>query len=147
MNKTILIILGGVLVSPFLSWIEKYIFNDWEFLIFLTTAVSIDTVLGLIKSWKRGNISSKGCGGIIYKMISYSAILVILHIMSNFTIDKNSFTVFSYVKVLGYSSLIVKEAISIVENIACINNTFLPKWILKKLQQFDDKGEINIKLK
>ena len=45
---------------------------------------------------------------------------------------------------LAYSAIVVREAISIIENIGAINNNLLPPWILKRLRQFDSTGKYTV---
>jgi hypothetical protein len=45
---------------------------------------------------------------------------------------------------LCYAALLVRESISIIENIGAIKPDLLPKWILKRLKSFDDKGQFQI---
>jgi len=140
MNKTILILTISGLFTPFVSYLEKYVFCDWEFLQFLAVIVFIDTVTGFLKYLKYGQISSSAFGKILYKLIIYMSALILAHVMSHYTINGERVEMLCWIDNLVYSALIVKEGISIFENIGAINPRYVPKFILKKLKEFDEKG-------
>lgn len=98
--------------------------------------VAIDTVLGFWKSWKNSGISSNGFGKLITKIIIYWLFIKM--------VDK--VIVVEYLTWAGdlfLSGLIIREAISIVENMGVVYPGIIPPWMLKKLKDFDDDGEIN----
>jgi hypothetical protein len=41
---------------------------------------------------------------------------------------------------LCYAALVVREAISIIENLGVIKPGLIPLWILKRLKQYDNEG-------
>jgi phage-related holin len=119
---------------------EKYVFADWQFLNFFVVLVTIDTVLGWYKACKGGSFSIKLLHMLIQKIIIYICFLVLVHIVSHFTIEgeKNSF--FTWFNSFAYSAIIVRESISVLENMGAIRPGLIPSWILKKLKQFDKDG-------
>ena len=143
MQKGLMAVLLTVSLAPVLGFFEKFFFNDWEYLQFLIILIAGDTVLGFYKHYKRGTISNKAWGQVLEKFITYGSVLIVIHILSHFTVDGQMVTGFHWIKSLGYSALIVKEAISILENLGGINNKLIPAWILKRLKDFDKTGKIN----
>ncbi len=131
-------ILGWTL-SPITNFINKYIFSDWEFLKFLFVICSVDTMLGFFKAMKHKEVSSKGFGMIFKKIIVYSSALVVTHVLMNFTINNKGQILFGWIDSMIFSAIVVREAISIFENIAAIDDTLIPNSILKYLKQFDSK--------
>lgn len=129
----------GWTLAPVTQFINKYIFNDWEFLKFLFVICSVDTLLGFVKAIKNREVSSKGFGMIFKKIIVYSSALIVTHVLVNFTINNKAQVLFSWIDSMIFSAIVVREAISIFENIAAIDDTFIPNSILKYLKQFDSK--------
>lgn len=126
-----------VLVAPLLGWLEKYIFSDWEYLTFLGLLVGGDTVLGFYKHYRNHAISSNGWDKIKDKLIVYFSLLILIHILSHFTIDGSDIEALHWTKYAGYSYMIVREAISILENAASISKRLVPTGLLKRLKQYD----------
>ena len=69
------------------SFIEKYVFRDWEFLKYLMILIVIDTLVSWVYHIKNKDFSSKGFSMIITKLFIYSAILIVSHVMGNFTVE------------------------------------------------------------
>jgi len=123
---------------------EKYLFSDWDFLYFLCIIVAIDTFFGVWKHYKLRTLSSKGFADFFTKIIVYFGFLVVCNIMVHYTISGQQNMYFGWFDDLAYSAIVVREAISIIENIGAINNNLLPPWILKRLRQFDSTGKYTV---
>lgn len=134
-------IIATFLSFPIFKIVEKYFFADWEFLKFLFVLVIGDTVLGFYKHFKHKTLSSKAWGKIINKLISYGSLLIVSHVLGSFTIKGETIHSFGWLHTLVFASLMVKEGISIIENIGAINENLVPKWLLKKLKEFDKNGK------
>ena len=141
MSKLTFIIVATVFFTPLLAFVNKYIFNDWEYAVYLGIAMAVDTVLGFCKHYKNKSLSSSACGKILYKMISYGSILIIVHILTHFTVDSEQIKFFSWMETIAYAALLVKEGISVMENVGAINPRFVPTVILKRLKDFDETGK------
>ena len=120
---------------------NTYIFNDWSFLVYLVIMIMIDTILGVWKAFKYGNLSSARFGGLVIKSVLYAIFLVVIHNLTNFSTNDVTKSIFMWVEELCYAALLVREAISIIENIGAIKPDFLPVWILKRLKSFDKNGK------
>lgn len=121
---------------------EKYVFNDWQFLIALVVVVAVDTLLGLVYHFKSGTISNEGFSKLFIKFILYSCVLILSHVLVSFKINGSENVFFNWVDDALYSAIMLREAISILEKTARISPGLLPKWILKRLKQFDESGNI-----
>jgi hypothetical protein len=132
----------ATILFPVVEFVNEYIFSDWQFGIFLSIAVILDTVLGFIKHYKRGDISSVGFAKLFNKIITYGAVLIITHLLVNFKIGGERNIIFSWFSQVAYSAIMVREAISIIENLGYIKQDLLPPWILRRLKQFDESGNI-----
>ena len=138
-SKIFLIVLVAV-VTPIIGFFEKYIFGDWEYLTFLILLIVGDTLLGVYLHWRNKSISADAWWKIGDKLITYMSLVIAIHILSHFTIDGVEVRALQWTKYLGYSGMIVKEAISIVTNVGKINSKLVPNALLKRLKDFDNKG-------
>jgi len=120
---------------------NTYIFNDWSFLVYLVIMIMIDTILGVWKAFKYGKLSSARFGGLVIKSVLYAIFLVVIHNLTNFSTNDVTKSIFMWVEELCYAALLVREAISIIENIGAIKPDLLPVWILKRLKSFDENGK------
>lgn len=141
MTKNLFIVMFGLISAPIIEHIEKYLYNDWDFIKFLIPLIIMDTIFGVLKNWKYGTLSSDAWGKVVWKFISYTSLLILAHILTHFTVDGNVVVVFTWLDEAVYSALMVKEGISIVENLGAISPTLLPKWLLIRLKQFDETGK------
>jgi len=127
--------------ASFSTLFNKYFFDDWDFLPFLVVLVTLDTATGVWKSLKRSDFSSYSFGAFITKVILYAIFLFVIHGLTSFSKSEAVKTMFVWIEQLGYAAIIVREAVSIIENIGVIAPKLIPNWILKRLRQFDDNGQ------
>ena len=91
------------------------------------------------------NISSKGFSMVFQKFIVYTCALVTTHALVHFTVNNKTVVVFQWFDYVIFSGIMVREAISIFENIAVIDPNAFPKKILKYLKDFDSyTGELRM---
>lgn len=142
MNTKLFILAFGF--APLFNFIEKYIWDDWTFLIFMVFLVGVDTATGMLYAWKQHEISSKKMKGLLTKVFAYGATLITVHIMSSFTVKNQPNTMIAdilpYLDSLMYSFLVFREVLSINENLGKLGYPMLPKFILKRLADFDENG-------
>ncbi len=120
--------------------IAKYVFSDWEFAVFLLVAMIVDTVVGLVKAWRDKVISRAGYTQVLIKTIIYFSILVISHVLTHFLVHGENNGLFGWIDNVFYVALILREAISIIRNVAIIYPGLIPQALLKRLEDFDEKG-------
>jgi len=96
-----------------------------------------------VKAWKRGTVSSQGFTGVMLKVFVYGAFVIVLHGLESFSEKAAVQMAFDWVGTLGYAAVLVREAISIIENLGAIKKGLIPEWILAKLKDFDEDGNIN----
>lgn len=133
-----------LIASKFVEFFEKYIFSDWSFATFLLVAVGFDTVLSLIYHWRAGTISSAGWNKIGVKLITYFALLFVAHFMRSYVVDGVGAEVFFWIDDVVYGYMIVREALSIIENTEKIRPGSTPYWLVKRLKVFKDTGKVEI---
>ena len=141
-HKPTLILLASVL--GFLKLIvEKYLFNDWQFLSALFVLVLPDTFLGIWKNLKNKSLSSRDFAGFFEKIGLYASFLILTHVLLTFTVSGKEIGVFAWIDNVFYSAIMVREAISILENIGAIKPDLVPAWILAYLKKFDASGKLS----
>lgn len=138
MKNVRMTLLLAVPVTPFTELFERYVFGDWEFVKWLVVLVCVDTCLGIVKHWISHDVSSKAYGMIAKKLIVYSCVLVLSHVMASFSIAGQAVDSFIWFRYFACSALMVREALSIIENVEEICPGFFPKAIITKLKGFDN---------
>lgn len=132
-------------ITDVLQFFETYVFADWQFLTFFLTLQVMDTVLLFYKAIISKSISGKLFGIVFQKILIYICFLVLVHIMANYTIAGERNTFFGWFTAVAYSAIMVREGISILENIGSIRPDLIPNWILKRLKQYDKTGNFDPK--
>ena len=135
----------GESIAQLLHFFETYVFADWQFLTFFLTLQVTDTILLFYKAIVSKSVSAKLFGIVFQKMLIYICFLVLVHIMANYTIagERNNF--FGWFTAVAYSAIMVREGISILENIGSIRPDLIPHWILKRLKYYDKTGRFEAK--
>lgn len=140
MNTHILIL---SIFTTLMQVVEKYLFNDWEYLRWLVVLVAIDTLLGITYAWKTNQFSSYGFSKVIVKMLLYGCCLVVINVLTRFTIAGETPALMadlaSWFAYFLLTVLMLREAISVFENIAKIEPRFLPTWVLVRLKAFENQ--------
>jgi toxin secretion/phage lysis holin len=117
--------LWTVVMTTGLAWVEQYVYRDWEFLKFLMVLMVIDLFTGVISAMKnKVAVTSLGLRRSVIKLIQYGVFLIVMHILSSFTINGEVQSVYHWVTQGGYIFLIGVEAKSILENIAKLDDRF-----------------------
>lgn len=119
--------------------IDKYLFSDIEFIILLSIIVAIDTCLGVLLSINRKQLSSNKFGKLFTKLIVYLLLLISTHILATFEVNNNKIEIFKWVDAAIYSSIMLREFLSIIEKAALLGVT-LPSWVTNKLLELN-KGQ------
>ncbi len=123
-------------------YFEKYLFSDWEFLKFLLLIVGLDTCLGIWSNYKAHTISSRGFSKLFTKCIIYFSLLILTNLLTKYCVDGVQNSLFNWLDNVIYCAIIVREAISVLEHMTAISPGILPSWILKRLKQFDESGNL-----
>lgn len=131
----------GVFLSPVVALIEKYLFDDWQFLFFFMVLVGVDTVTGFLKYFLLNRVNSSAWGKFGKKVVGYGSFLIVIHVLTNYTDNAAAKFAFAWIEQAGYAALVVRESISIIENVGVIFPGLLPAWILKRLKGFDENGK------
>lgn len=120
---------------------DTYIFSDWQFVLFLLIMIVVDTALGTYKAWKKKTLESRAYARLFEKILLYGCVLVMSHVLIRFPISGTATGLFDWADDVLYCAIMVREAISIVENVGEIKPDLLPKWVLGRLKKFDESGQ------
>jgi len=120
---------------------DTYIFSDWQFVYFLICIIIVDTILGTYKAWKQKNLESRAYARLFEKILLYGGILIMSHVLMSFPISGSATGLFDWLDDVLYCAMMVREAISIFENVGEIKPNLLPSWILARLKKFDESGQ------
>lgn len=139
--KSLMAMKVALLASPFMFWVEKYIFDDWEFLRWVLILIILDLVWALRLAWRQKNLSLKGFEKSGEKLAQYATLLVLGHILLHVRSDNEPITVLSYFTLLIHIYILSREAISILEKQVLINPKYVPNWLLERLRAFHESGD------
>ncbi|SEJ15559.1 Bacteriophage holin family protein [Cyclobacterium xiamenense] len=129
------------LLTPVFMFFQTYIFNDFDYLKWLVVLIALDTALGFGLAIGRREIDKDRFGDILIKIIVYSSCLVVGHVLENFTVSGDTIPGGDYMKLLIYVAIIIKEAISVLDNAGKISKKLVPQFILARLKGFDETGD------
>lgn len=131
----------AVFFLPIVAFIERYVFADWEFLIFFAVLVALDTLLGTVFAIQQRCLSPRKYGSVLVKIIVYGSILIFGHIISHIEISDQRIPGGFAFTFLCYAGMVGVEGISILRNAGKINKKLVPLFILKRLEGFNESGD------
>lgn len=138
--KTLLSLPLAVVLTPVLVFVERYLFNDWNFLGSLGVLILVDTVFGVQHHWVKHTISSWGFSRFFLKGIIYMGLLVLTHVLTSYQVHGKPQVLFAWFDTFMYSCMMAREALSILEHITYIEPRLVPKALLKRLAIISDEG-------
>ncbi len=98
----------------------------------------LDTALGFTKHYIAHDLSSKAWGQVARKIMVYACALILSHVLSSFRVAGHNVEAFLWFRYFACSALMVRESLSIIENVEEIAPGFFPKAIITKLKGFDN---------
>ncbi len=135
-----LLFVGGIYAA-----IKAYLLRDQlispQLTFGLLELVLIDTVLGVWKHFKAKTISSSGFGSFVTKIIIYWLFVRAADQLAHIKVSE--FASLDWTGDLLISGLLIRESISILENMEAIRPGIIPNWITKRLKDFEDDGKLN----
>ena len=141
-GKLLFILSISFSVSTFSQFVNKYVYSDWDFLIWLGVLISIDTFLGTINAVAKSKWSSTRASKFFFKIMLYCVVLIVVHVVVNFKVNGDHPSVLNWFDDIAFSAMIAREATSILEKIALLKPDLFPAWILKRLEYFDQHGKL-----
>ena len=131
----------GTTAAVFKDIFHVYIFNEWHIAGFVFIAVFFDTLTGVWKAAKRKQINSNAYGKVIEKCVLYFVVLILAHILTNFTQEPGFSEHLRWVRYAVYFTLISREVLSSVENIEVIRPGTFPAWLITRLRNVEATGD------
>jgi phage-related holin len=143
-GKKILNIIEFGAISSVLSFvimiIDKYVFNDWEFIAMLTVLIALDTILGFYVAFVKKDVSSDKFAKLFTKIIVYMVMLICSHSATHVKANGNEIMILAWLDSVIYSGIVVREILSLFEKCAIIQPSLVPQWIIKRLKQYNETG-------
>jgi phage-related holin len=130
----------GVVLTPVLPLVEKYLFNDWNFLSSLGVLILVDTVFGVQHHWVKHSISSRAFSRLFTKCGIYLGLLVLTHVLTTYQVHGKPQVLFGWFDTFMYSCMMAREGLSILEHVAGIEPRLVPKALLKRLALISNEG-------
>jgi len=109
--------------------IQKYLFGDMEYLVWLCIVLTLDLVTGITRvalTEGIGAVTSKGIRMTLKKFIQYGSFLIVTHVLVHFTVGGVAVigSTAAFLEGWAYTLLILVEIKSVYENIVAIE----PRW-------------------
>jgi len=119
----------------------KYVYQDWEYAKWIGVAVLVDTLVSLVKHWVHKDVSSEDFWHKFAKKIFiYMMLLILSNLLYSYTVNGHVVGPTQWISEYLCVYMMVRETISIIENMNAIMPV-VPTWLLKRLKDFNDKGE------
>lgn len=132
------------MIAPIIMFIEKYIFNDWQFLKYLIIVMILDIFSALCRVYLtegKESITSRGMRQTVVKSVQYFVFLITIHLLTNIHVNGDRITIYDWIIDIAYTFLIVIEIRSIWENLMKMNNKFDLSGFIKKITDSDIWGK------
>jgi len=121
--------------------ILKYFYQDWEFAKWIGFAVVLDTAVSIVKHWLLKDLSSEEFWCKFGKKIFvYLVLLMVSNLVVNFQVNNHTIGATQWLGEYICVFMLVREVISVVENTNAIY-PWCPVWLLKRLKDYNEKGE------
>lgn len=123
-------------IAPIIMFVEKFIFNDWEFLKYLLMVMVLDIITALLRVYlKEGsdNITSRGMRQTVIKTVQYFVFLITIHLLTNIHVQGERITIYDWILDVAYTFLIVIEVRSIWENLMGMSDKFDLSGFIEKI--------------
>jgi phage-related holin len=129
-------ILLGTIYAPVIILVEKYLLKDYHLLLNLFILVIIDTVLGVLYAYKQNRVSSTGFSQVITKLLVY--ILLMIAVNQSHLNTGDFGLVLQWLDGVVYSTIVIRELLSIIEKSTLMGYIKLPDYVKEKLEKFND---------
>lgn len=135
----------GWALAPLVQCADRYLWSDWEFAAALGVLIGADTLTGLLRAWNARSLSSRQFHRLFIKVLAYAAMLVTLHTISHHTVQgqPNSLLagIVPYFDATVYAAIVVREALSIHENLAALGYPLLPARVLRHFKAVEKEQQ------
>lgn len=139
--KTFLFVVFSFILTPIFEFVEKYLFDDWKFLIPLCALVILDTLFGFMNAVRTKTVESRAWERVLKKIVLYAAVVIVGNLLTKAQIRGQNIAWFESVNYFLCTALMVREVLSLFEKWGYLGFQ-VPSWILARFKQFDDEGKI-----
>lgn len=120
--------------TPVLYLFERYVFNDWDFLVSIGLLVFFDTIFGAWLAIKEKRFSAtKGMSGFAKKLAYIAMSVMLIGIIDNAKIDGQESFFSDVIDSAALSILMAFEAVSAIKNLYKLNPPRSVKTPLEKI--------------
>lgn len=124
----------GTYGASLLFFIEKYIFNDWDFLVSLFILVFFDTIFGSLRAIKEGRFKVRtGLSGFALKIIILACTVFAIGVIDNSTIAGESTWFEGYIDAGAFAIMLGFEGASVLRNLYALKPSPIIEYVLQKL--------------
>lgn len=124
----------GIYGTQLLYFVERYIFNDWDFLVSLSLLVLFDTCLGAVRAVKERRFSVRtGMVGFGLKVVILACTIVAIGVIDNSRIAGDSSWFKGYIDAGAFAIMLGFEGVSVLRNLYSLKPMPVIEWLLKKL--------------
>lgn len=147
MKITLILLAFAAMFEPLTAFVDKFILSDWEFMGMMALLVVFDTATGMYAAWRLHVVSSKKMIGVPIKIVVYGISLSVIHIVSTATVNGQPNSAMAEIAQwfdsIVYTFLMFRETLSINENLGKVNMGILPAFLMKRIQDFNEKGKFD----
>lgn len=124
----------GTYGAGLLFFVERYVFNDWDFLISLFILVFLDTIFGCLRAIKEGRFKVRvGLSGFALKIIILACTVFAIGVIDNSRIAGESTWFQGYVDAGAFAIMLGFEGASVLKNLYALKPSPIIEYVLKKL--------------
>lgn len=127
----------GIFYAPVVVLVEKYLLQDYHLLLNLFIIVFIDTILGVLYAYKQNCVSSTGFSKVITKLLVYILLLIAVN-QGHLNVNNAIGELLKWLDGVVYSTIIIRELLSIIEKATLMGYIKLPESVKQKLEKFND---------
>ena len=140
MVKTVIAFFGAFPLTIMVD-VMRYIYQDWEFAKWICIAIVIDTLVSVVKHFIAKDFNSEDFWHKFAKKIFiYIVLLIASNMLNNYTVNGHVVGSTQWIGAYLCVFMLLRESVSIFENANAIM-PIVPAWLLKRLKDFNDKGE------
>lgn len=115
--------------------VQRYLYSDWEFLIWLLVMVSLNIVLHTWALLKANKLSRIVLDEPLRKVLLYMSVLIACNVMSRYTIHGEPNNSFSWLPQVVYLAIMGAELIEFLSNLQGVSKRQWVRELTKNIQQ------------
>lgn len=101
--------------------------------------MSLESASSLYRDFRKKQLSRDSFEGMIHKSIIYGFMLVLYHILKNYTIGGDHPFELDLPSRYLIMSIVLRESFCVMENLATVTS-LIPRWVMDKMRLLSEKG-------